>query len=132
MGTRLIIWKIYPNDDDCGHGQRHVVHGHHQHAHGPIFKKNRTNLDTLAWYTGRLAIGVFDDVAPGGPIEVLEVHGEATLPPLLKDYFWAAFARPLYIGASVELVGDQCGGFVFCAFAALALPHRDPGLMRSG
>ena len=22
----------------------------HQHAHGPIFKKNRTNLDTLAWY----------------------------------------------------------------------------------
>ena len=50
--------------------------GHHQHAHGPIFKKNRTDLDTLAWYTGRLAIGVFDDAAPGGPIEVLEVHGE--------------------------------------------------------
>jgi hypothetical protein len=52
------------------------VHGHHQHVHGPIFKKHRTNLDTLAWYTGRLAIGVFDDAAPGGPIEVLEVHGE--------------------------------------------------------
>jgi hypothetical protein len=34
------------------------------------------NLDTFAWYTGRLAIGVFDDAAPGGPIEVLEVHGE--------------------------------------------------------
>jgi serine/threonine protein phosphatase 1 len=71
-----VIWKIYPDDDDGGHGQRHVVHGHHQHAHGPIFKEKRTNLDTLAWYTGRLAIGVFDDAAPGGPIEVLKVHGE--------------------------------------------------------
>ena len=71
-----MIWKIYPDDDDGGHGRRHVIHGHHQHAHGPIFKKNRTNLDTLAWYTGRLSIGVFDDAAPGGPIEVLEVHGE--------------------------------------------------------
>jgi len=58
------------------HGQRHVVHGHHQHANGPIFKKNRTNLDTFAWYTGRLAIGVFDDGRPGGPIEVLKVNGE--------------------------------------------------------
>jgi hypothetical protein len=63
-------------DHDGGHGQRHVVHGHHQHVHGPIFKKHRTNLDTLAWYTGRLAIGVFDDAAPGGPIEVLEVNGK--------------------------------------------------------
>jgi serine/threonine protein phosphatase 1 len=70
-----VLWKIYPDDDE-GHGQRHVVHGHHQHAHGPIFKRNRTNLDTLAWYTGRLVIGVFDDATPGGPIEVLEVHGE--------------------------------------------------------
>src|SRR6516162_1184804 len=71
-----VVWKIYPDDDDSGHLQRHVVHGHHQHPHGPIFKKNRTNLDTLAWYTGRLAIGVFDDAAPGGPIEVFEVNGE--------------------------------------------------------
>jgi len=71
-----VIWKIYRDDDDGGYGQRHVVHGHHQHAHGPIFKKNRTNFDTLAWYTGRLAIGVFDDATPGGPIEILEVNGE--------------------------------------------------------
>jgi hypothetical protein len=71
-----VIWKIYPDDDDSGHDQRHIVHGHHQHPDGPIFKKNRTNLDTLAWYTGRLAIGVFDDAVPGGPIEVFEVQGE--------------------------------------------------------
>jgi serine/threonine protein phosphatase 1 len=78
--TEDVIWKIYRDDDDGGHGQRHVVHGHHQHAHGPIFKKKRTNLDTFAWYTGRLAIGVFDDGTPGGPIEVLEVNGE----PIVK------------------------------------------------
>ena len=43
-----VIWKIYDDRDEGGHGQRHIVHGHHQHAHGPILKKNRTNLDTLA------------------------------------------------------------------------------------
>src|SRR6516225_9938796 len=64
-----VIWKIYRDDDDGGHGRRHVVHG-------PIFKEKRTNLDTFAWYTGRLAIGVFDDDTPGGPIEVLEGNGE--------------------------------------------------------
>ena len=51
-----VIWKIYDDRDEGAHGQRHIVHGHHQHTHGPILKKNRTNLDTFAWYTGRLAI----------------------------------------------------------------------------
>jgi len=74
--TEDVIWKIYPDNDDGGHGQRHVVHGHHQHADGPIFKKNRTNLDTFAWHTGRLALGVFDDATPAGPIDTLEVVGE--------------------------------------------------------
>jgi len=73
---RDVIWKIYTDSDEGGHGERHVVHGHHHHADGPIFKKNRTNLDTLAWYMGRLAIGVFDDAIPGGPIEVFEINGE--------------------------------------------------------
>jgi serine/threonine protein phosphatase 1 len=27
-----VIWKIYDDRDEGGHGQRHVVHGHHQHA----------------------------------------------------------------------------------------------------
>src|SRR6516164_9003965 len=42
-------------------------------------RSSRTTGPTLirfAWYTGRLAIGVFDDATPGGPIEVLEVNGE--------------------------------------------------------
>ena len=71
-----VIWKIYDDRDEGGHGQRHIVHGHHQHAHGPILKKNRTNLDTFAWYTGRLVIAVFDDKTPGGPLEILEVQGQ--------------------------------------------------------
>jgi serine/threonine protein phosphatase 1 len=71
-----VIWKIYDDRDEGGHGQRHIVHGHHQHAHGPILKKNRTNLDTFAWYTGRLVIAVFDDETPGGPLEFLEVRGQ--------------------------------------------------------
>src|SRR5262249_6808647 len=71
-----VIWKIYDDRDEGGHGRRHVVHGHHQHANGPILKKNRTNLDTFAWYTGHLVIGVFDDDAPGGPLEILEADGQ--------------------------------------------------------
>lgn len=71
-----VIWKIYDDWDEGGYGQRHIVHGHHQHANGPILKKNRTNLDTFAWYTGRLVIGVFDDDAPGGPLEIMEVRGQ--------------------------------------------------------
>ena len=38
--------------------------------------KNRTNLDTFAWNTGRLVIGVFDDDTPGGPLEILEAQGQ--------------------------------------------------------
>jgi hypothetical protein len=72
-----VLWKIYGDRDEGGHGQRHVVHGHHHQANGPILKKRRTNLDTFAWYTGRLVIGVFDDDRPGGPLEVLEIDGQA-------------------------------------------------------
>ena len=74
-----VIWKIYNDHDNGGHGQRHVVHGHHQHANGPILMKNRTNLDTFAWNTGRLVIGVFDDDTPGGPLEILEAQGQIGL-----------------------------------------------------
>jgi serine/threonine protein phosphatase 1 len=77
--TQVVIWKIYDDGDEGAHGQRHIVHGHHQHTHGPILKKNRTNLDTFAWYTGRLAIAVFDDETPGGPLAILEVQGQPIL-----------------------------------------------------
>ena len=72
-----VLWKIYKGPDQRGHGGRHVVHGHHQFTDGPITVEGRTNLDTLAWYTGRLVVGVFNDDVAGGPVSLLEVRGEA-------------------------------------------------------
>lgn len=75
-GEQHIIWKLYPPGDERGHGERHVVHGHHQFEDGPICLKGRTDLDTFAWYTGRLVVGVFDEDKAGGPIDFIEVTGE--------------------------------------------------------
>ncbi len=69
------LWMLYGYNDDYGFRGKHVVHGHHQFAKGPLLKKNRTDLDTFAWMTGRLVIGVFDDGIPGGPIDLIEIKG---------------------------------------------------------
>lgn len=69
---RAKLWMLYPDGADLGHGERHVVHGHHQFADGPVLLNHRTDLDTFAWATGRLAIGVFDDDVAGGPVEIIE------------------------------------------------------------
>lgn len=71
-----LLWKRHVPGDDDGHGRYHVVHGHTPFVEGPIGKVNRTNLDTMAYWTGRLVIGVFDDDIPGGPIKLIEVRGE--------------------------------------------------------
>ncbi len=70
-----MLWKLYEDDDldESFHGL-HVVHGHHQHAGGPVLGQNRTNLDTFAWSTGRLVVGVFDD-SQGEPVDLIEVTG---------------------------------------------------------
>ena len=75
--AQTLLWKIYKGPDQRDHGGRHVVHGHHQFTDGPITVEGRTNLDTLAWYTGRLVVGVFNDDVAGGPVSLLEVRGEA-------------------------------------------------------
>jgi serine/threonine protein phosphatase 1 len=54
---------------------KHVVHGHHQSEDHPLLLKHRTNLDSFAWYSGKLAIGVFDNTQ-AGPIEILTVQGK--------------------------------------------------------
>lgn len=81
-------WMLYPGDvddhdadvhPDRGHvSGKHIVHGHHQSASHPLLKPHRTNLDAFAFATGRLAIGVFDDARPGGPIRILDAVGEAS------------------------------------------------------
>jgi len=55
----------------------HVVHGHtpvwanKQEPSAPELLPHRTNLDTGAFFTDVLAVGVFDSEAPGGPLEIL-------------------------------------------------------------
>ncbi len=70
-----LLTKRYAADDASGHGNRHVVHGHHPFRDGPRLLRGRTDLDTLAWQTGRLVIGVFEGNKPGGPIDLIEVIG---------------------------------------------------------
>ena len=71
----VLLTKRYGNDDDTGLGARHVVHGHDRRVDGkPLLLQNRSNLDTNAWKTGRLVIGVFDDEVPGGPVELIEIR----------------------------------------------------------
>lgn len=69
----VLLWKLHNSGDERGHGSRHVVHGHEQFAEGPMLYSGRSDLDTFAWLTGRLVVGVFDNEAPGGPVELIEV-----------------------------------------------------------
>jgi serine/threonine protein phosphatase 1 len=70
-----LLWKRYPKGFSGGYGKLHVVHGHDNDPDGPLLFEGRTNLDTLAWRTGRLTVGVFDDDKPGGPVDFIVVRG---------------------------------------------------------
>jgi len=70
-----LLWKRYPKGFSAGFGKFHVVHGHDNYPDGPLLYEGRTNLDTLAWRTGRLTVGVFDDDRPGGPVDFIVVRG---------------------------------------------------------
>jgi serine/threonine protein phosphatase 1 len=74
---QTLLWKRYPKDFPLGFGKLHVVHGHDNCPVGPLLYEGRTNLDTLAWRTGRLTIGVFDDDSPGGPVDFIVIRGSA-------------------------------------------------------
>jgi serine/threonine protein phosphatase 1 len=57
----------------------HVVHGHTPEWDGkpeaalPELLPHRTNLDTAAYETGILTVGLFETGRPGGPLEVMTV-----------------------------------------------------------
>jgi serine/threonine protein phosphatase 1 len=72
---KTMLWSRYPKDFQLGYGDRHVVHGHDSFTDGPKLYEGRTNLDTRAWRTGRLVIGMFDDDTPGGPVDFIQVMG---------------------------------------------------------
>ena len=70
-----LLWMLYGKNDQGGYRGKHVVHGHHQFADGPHEYSGRTDLDTFAWKTGRLVVGVFSDEQHGA-LRFLEVKGD--------------------------------------------------------
>ena len=74
QAEKTLLWKRYASGEPGGHGAFHVVHGHEPDDNGPILRKGRAALDTRAWATGRLVIGVFDDAIAGGPVDMIEVR----------------------------------------------------------
>ena len=72
QGEGILLWHRIPEGRDVSF-DLHIVHGHTPMRNGPERLNGRTNLDTGAVFTGRLVVGVFDDEAPGGPVEVIEV-----------------------------------------------------------
>ena len=70
-----LLWKRYPKGYSGGYGTLHVVHGHDNDPDGPLLYEGRSNLDTAAWKTGRLTVGVFDDDKPGGPVDFIVIRG---------------------------------------------------------
>lgn len=68
-----MLWTRRGKHQDCQHPEGFVVHGHTPFEDGPIVLSGRANLDTGAVWTGRLAVAVFDDETPGGPIEILTI-----------------------------------------------------------
>jgi serine/threonine protein phosphatase 1 len=76
QSERTLLWKLYPDGYSKGHGRRHVVHGHHATQQAPVVTRGKTNLDSMAWKTGRLVVGVFEDDQPGAASDYLEVLGQ--------------------------------------------------------
>jgi serine/threonine protein phosphatase 1 len=72
QSRHALIWKRYLSGSTEGYGDFHIVHGHDPYDDGPLLLPNRTDLDTGAYFTGRLVVGVFDNEVPGGPIDLIE------------------------------------------------------------
>lgn len=74
---QVLTWLRYGKEENPpAYNGKHIVHGHEQYEDGPLLHQNRTDLDTLAWYTGRLVVGVFDDNIEGGPVSFITVQGK--------------------------------------------------------
>jgi serine/threonine protein phosphatase 1 len=81
QSDEVLLCKRYAETEVGGFKGRHIVHGHDNHPNGPLLYAGRTNLDTAAWKTGRLVVGIFDDDVDGGPIGTIEIVVSAPYPP---------------------------------------------------
>lgn len=71
---QVLLWGRYGKmEDGGGYRGKHVVHGHTP-ARSVVLMPNRTCLDTGAVFYGTLAVGVFDDDTPGGPVDIIYVE----------------------------------------------------------
>jgi serine/threonine protein phosphatase 1 len=69
---RTVMWIRHRFLDDSRDHGKHIVHGHTP-GHRAELKPNRTNLDSMAFQTGRLSIGRFDRRVKSGPTRLIEV-----------------------------------------------------------
>lgn len=80
--------------------EAHIVHGHtpvwegKRHPAEPELLDHRTNLDTAAFATGILIVGVFEGDIAGGPRELLRIQGAGSPHPAFTDPGLAPAARP--------------------------------------
>lgn len=76
QSMEALHWMRYQSLDGAGYDGKHVVHGHTPDKNGPVTTGHRTALDVGAIWTGRYVVAVFEDDVAGGPVRVLEVHGQ--------------------------------------------------------
>lgn len=76
QSMEALHWHRYSRTHDHGHFGKHIVHGHTPDKNGPVTTGDRTALDVGAYKTGRYVVAVFEDDTAGGPVRVLEVHGQ--------------------------------------------------------
>ena len=69
-----LLWVRHPRTQDVNLPGHHIVHGHVPVDDGPVVLAGRTDLDTRAWRTGRLVVGVYDDRRPGPAVDYLDVR----------------------------------------------------------
>ena len=76
QSMEALHWMRYQRLDGAGYDGKHVVHGHTPDKNGPVTTGHRTALDVGGYRTGRYVVAVFEDDVAGGPVRVLEVHGQ--------------------------------------------------------
>jgi serine/threonine protein phosphatase 1 len=77
---QTLLWSRVPRQRDYCHEAGYVVHGHTPFEDGPVVLEGRANLDTGAFWTGRLVVAVFDDDVPGKPVDLITIRVDALEP----------------------------------------------------
>ena len=72
QSEETMLWIRHRFLDDLREHEKHIVHGHTPFYEVEL-RPNRTNLDTMAFHTGRLSIGRFDRRRKQGPLEVIGI-----------------------------------------------------------